>query len=106
MMYVDFAEQAQDWGEWVFGDLAAAVCRVVEVVGPSARVLAISVSRSGAGVPRVRLLVTDADEAARLRQEADSGEYAVRIVGRPQHVAWAAEVQGVCLLVSVAGDES
>jgi hypothetical protein len=105
-MHVEFAEQAQDWGGWVFGDLTAAVCRSVEVVGPSGNVLALTAGRPGGDFPRVVLLVPDAEEVARLRQEAQSGEYVVRFVGRAHDLGWEAEVNGVRLVVAVAREES
>lgn len=105
-MHVEFSQQAQHWGGWVLGDLAVAVCRAVEVVGPSTNVIAVRVASPGNGAPRVVLVVPDAEEVARLREEAGSGEYPVRFVGRVDELGWEAETHGIRLAVAVAREES
>jgi len=101
-MHIEFAEQAQEWGEWAFGDLAAATCRAVEIVGPAANVLGHSAVRGSPGAPRVLLLVPDVDEVARLREEAMSGEYAIAFVGQSCDKTWEADIHGIRLSVAVA----
>jgi hypothetical protein len=105
-MHVEFAQQAREWGGWVFGDLTAAGCRAVEVLGPSADVLTVTASRPGGGLPRVLLVVPDALEVARLRREAESGEYPLRHIGNADDRGWEVEVNRVRLVVAVAEEES
>ena len=105
-MYVEFAEEAQDWNDWVFGDLSAAVCRAVEVVGPSADVVELSARSPAVGPPRVVLLVPDVEEVARLRHEAGCQEYVARFRGEASDSTWEADVNGVRLVVGVTEDDS
>lgn len=100
-MHVEFAHQAADWGEWAFGDLAAAVCRAVEVVGPNADVVQVAVRHTSDGIASVALGVGDVEEVGRLKAEATSGEYDLIFLNEPLPWAWEAEVNGVRLLVAV-----
>lgn len=104
-MHVEFSERAHRWGGWAFGDLAVAVCRAVEVVGPAANVVSVSVRRPDAGRAQVSLWVTDSDEMLRLRQEAQTGEY-VASGWRVDDAGWHAVVNGISLKVSATGDRS
>jgi hypothetical protein len=104
-MHVEFTEQAQLWGGWRFGDIAFAVCRAVEVVGPAADVVAMSVKAGHTGPVLVRLTVADADEVARLRFETENGEY-VASSWRIDDTGWQAVVNGITLQLSVARDAS
>lgn len=105
-MYVEFAEEAQDWDDWVFGDLSAAICRTVEVVGPSADVIAVSARMTGIGLPRVVLLVPSVEDVARLRHEAGCQEFVAHFSGYPNDSTWEADVNGVRLVVGVTEDDS
>jgi hypothetical protein len=100
-MHVEFTEQAHTWGGWVFGDLAVAVCRAVEVLGPSADVVTVAAGQSADRLPVVTLEVPDADEVARLRHEVASGEYVARFVAGPKEDGWVAVVNGIRLCVEV-----
>lgn len=98
-MHVEFAAQADQWGGWRFGDLAAAVCRAVEVVGPAADVVSLSVRQPAAGAPQVSLWVSSAEEMRRLRDETEHGEYPTS-GWRTDDIGWHAVVNGVSLMVT------
>lgn len=104
-MSIAFTAQAELWGGWRFGDLGVAVCRAVEVVGPAADVLSMSVSAEEPGPAKVRLWVPDANEAARLRFETENCEY---VASSWEHAdaGWTAVVNGIRLQVAVTGEES
>lgn len=104
-MHVEFTEQAQLWGGWRFGDIAFAVCRAVEVVGPAADVVSMDVRAAETGPVLVRLAAADADEVARLRFETENGEYVASSWVTDDN-GWQAAVNGITLQVSVAGETS
>lgn len=104
-MHVEFTEQAQLWGGWRFGDIAFAVCRAVEVVGPAADVVAMDVRVGTTGPVLVRLAAADADEVARLRFETAHGEY-VASSWVTHDTGWQTVVNGITLQVSLAGETS
>lgn len=98
-MHVEFAVQAQEWGGWRFGDLAVAICRAVEVVGPAADVVWLSVRQPATGPVQVCLWVAGVEEVRRLREETEHGEYAAGawwIDG----IGWHTVVNGISLQVT------
>lgn len=104
-MHVEFSERAHSWGGWAFGDLPVAVCRAVEVVGPAANVVSVSVGQPDTGRPQVSLCVAGTDEMLRLRDEAQTGEY-VASGWRVDDAGWYAVINGISLQVSATGDRS
>src|SRR5688572_1701011 len=98
-MHVEFSERAHCWGGWAFGDLAVAVCRAVEVVGPAANVISVSVGLPDTGRSQVSLCVDGTDEMLRLRHEAQTGEYVPSDCGLDD-ASWHAVVHGISLQVS------
>ena len=100
-MHVEFTRDAPNWEGWSFGDLAAAVCRAVEVVGPNANVSGIAAHEGADGTVTVALGVPGPEEVARLQAEATSGEYEYMFLSRPTPWAWVAEINRVRLLVAV-----
>jgi len=104
-MHVEFSERAHRWGGWAFGDLAVAVCRAVEVLGPAANVISVSVQQLDAGRAQVSLCVAGTDEMLRLRDEAQTGEYVATGL-RVEDAGWHAVVNGISLQVSATGDRS
>jgi hypothetical protein len=104
-MHVEFATETEQWGGWQFGDLAVAVCRAVEVVGPAADVVSVGVRQPESGLAQVSLWVNGTEEMLRLRDETQSGEY-VASAWRVDGVGWHAVVNGISLQVSATRDRS
>ena len=104
-MHVEFTAAAEEWGGWRLGDLAVAVCRAVEAVGPAADVVSLSVRQPDLGPASVSLWVTDREEMQRLRYETESGEY-VASGWRADDVGWRAVVNGVSLMVTAERRQS
>lgn len=100
-MEAEFSDQFDGWGEWALGDLIVPIARAVRVVGPLAPVQSVVSEAGGGDVPRVELRVREIDEAARLREEAELGEFFVRFVDEPQDEGWEALVNGIRLAVVV-----
>lgn len=100
-MHVEFARAGQAWEGWTLGDLAAAVCRAVEVVGPNADVAGIAAHEGADGLVAVALGVPQVEEVARLQAEATSGEYEYMFLSKPTPWAWEAEINRIRLLVAV-----
>lgn len=100
-MHVEFARQNETWGGWAFGDLANAVCRAVEVVGPNADVAGLAAHEGADGLVIVAIGVPSSEEVSRLQAEATSGEYDLVFLKRPLPWSWEAEVNGIRLIVAV-----
>lgn len=100
-MHVELTQNASAWEEWVFGDLAAAICRAVEVVGPNADVATVVAQAGADGTVTVALGVPKTEEVARLQAEATAGEFEYMFLNRPTPWAWEAEINRIRLLVAV-----
>jgi len=104
-MHVEFTAQAEHsgWDGWALGDLAAAVCRAVEVVGPSAGVVTIVATEASCedGLPTVTVVVEDQAEADRMRAEAENGEYVATFAPDVGVFAWDAVVNGIRMQVAL-----
>lgn len=66
-----------DWGSWVLGDLPEVLVRTMEVVGPSAKVLAGRVypPLEGRELPVVHLDAASEDEADAMRGSIEGCEF-------------------------------
>lgn len=103
-MYVAFAERAHEWAGWAFGDLAAAVCRAVEALGPNADAAFVLVGQpSESQLVDVTVAVTSAEEVQRLREIVVAEEYVVRFRGRETPWSWEADINGLRLTVVQVG---
>jgi hypothetical protein len=92
-----------DWGMWVLGDLPELLSRAMDVLGASAAVTAAHVvpPDESQPLPEVHLEVTDREEAARLRGEADSSEFIAHFEPDYGGAGWACRVAGLRLQVTV-----
>jgi len=104
-MHVEFTAQAEHsgWVGWALGNLAVAVCRAVEVVGPTAGVVTIVATEADGedGLPVVTLVVEDQAEADRMRDAAENGDYVATFAPVVGGFAWDAVVNGIRIQVAL-----
>lgn len=92
-----------DWGSWVLGDLPEVLSRVSDLVAPTSNVEQAEVRppRVGEQRPIVRLVVADQQEARRMRDEVEAGEFYARFQPGMLDGSWLCDVAGVELEVRV-----